>query len=196
MSDKRTYITPIGTAFFPHLRTPEEFEGNEIGYTCKIILSKEETDNLENFLLKELEAAKQSEEFKGKKWSSEPSMGTGETKDGETYFKFKKKASYVSKKTREVVHTTVPIFDSKGKPLPKDIEIGNGSRVRVAYSILPFHMSKVNNGLSLRLEAVQVIELRQYGANAENFGFKEEEGYSAPEQESSVFDDGAGEGDF
>ena len=162
MSDKRTYITPIGTAFFPHLRTPEEFEGNEIGYTCKIILS----------------------------------MGTGETKDGETYFKFKKKASYVSKKTREVVHTTVPIFDSKGKPLPKDIEIGNGSRVRVAYSILPFHMSKVNNGLSLRLEAVQVIELRQYGANAENFGFKEEEGYSAPEQESNVFDDGAAEGDF
>lgn len=194
MSEKKNFITPIGTAFFPHLRTPEEYEGNEIGYTCKIILSKEDTDKLEAFLEKELEAAKQSEEFKGKKWLSEPSMGTGETKDGEIFFKFKKKASFVSKKTKEVIQTTVPIFDAKGKPLPKDIEVGNGSRVRVAFSVMPFHMSKNNNGLSLRLEAVQVIELKQYGANADSFGFKEEDGYSAPGEEvANTFDN---EGDF
>ena len=186
MSNK-TYTTPVGTAFYPCLHTPETYEGNEVGYTCKLILSKEETDRLEDLIMQTLEKAKTSPEFANKKWLNEPSIGTGETKEGEVYFKFKKKSSFISKKTKELIRTHVPIFDSQGKPLPKDVVVGNGSRIRVAFSLLPFHMSKNNNGVSLRLEGVQVIELRQGGVNAESLGFSKEEGYQAPEETTPTF---------
>lgn len=198
MATKQIFRTPIGTAFFPYLHTPETYEGNEIGYTCKIILSQDETVKLEEFLMKELEKAKTLEEFQGKKWSSEPLIGTGETKEGETYFKFKKKASYKSRKTGEEIRTTVPLFDAKGKPLPKNIMVGNNSRIRVAYSITPFHMNKNNNGLSLRLEGVQIIELHNNETTAESLGFGIEDGYEAPQSVEDVLteDTNAEDGDF
>lgn len=59
-------VTPKGTAQYPKLRTPEYFEGAEVGYTIQMSFSKEDTDKLLQQLEAELEAAKGSSEFKGK----------------------------------------------------------------------------------------------------------------------------------
>ena len=40
--------------------------------------------------------------------------------------------------------------------------VGGGSKVRVAFTPIPFAFENKKVGLSLRMEAVQVIELAQY----------------------------------
>lgn len=192
------FITPKGKALWPSLRAPEQFEGQDVGYTIKMMFTKEDTEKFEAFLSEQLEAAKASKDFEGKRWGKEPSLGRGETKEGDVYFKFKMKNSYVSKKTKEVITRHVPIFDAKGKPLPKNIDVGNGSTCKVAYSIYPFYKSSKLYGLSLRLNAVQVLNLVERGeaGTSESYGFGQEEGYSAPcddEAESPSCEDPATE---
>lgn len=197
MSEKRIFTTKTGVAFYPHLRQPEVYEGAEIGYTCKLMLTPEETEELKALLEQELEFAKKMTDFAGKKFNK-PTLGMGEDKDGNVIFKFKKLAHFKSK-SGEVITTTVPIFDATGKPIPKEVNPANGSQIRVAFSVYPFYKSSAVHGLSLRLEAVQVIELKEYNGqqNADGFGFKATEGYTAPEEEGTPFDDTEEEaGDF
>ena len=90
-------------------------------------------------------------------------------------------------KKGETVMLTVKLFDSKGNELvgakrPK--EVWGGTRARVSYSHFPYYNAATNEyGVSLRLEAVKIIELKAGGsAGAEAFGFgDEEEGYEADE---------------
>lgn len=167
--------SPRGEALWAYLKNPEVYEGQEVGYTIQVKFSKEDTDKMIALLEEELESAKNSTEFKGKKWSRDPRLGFREDANGDIIFKFKTKAS-ITTKTGDVVKRTVPVFDSAGKPI--DVSLGNGSVVRVAFQIVPYWKSSTNNGLSLYLDAVQVIKLVEYngGGNATAFGFDVEEG--------------------
>tara|TARA_R110001583_G_scaffold5306_5_gene28829 strand:- start:786 stop:1505 length:720 start_codon:yes stop_codon:yes gene_type:complete len=49
--------------------------------------------------------------------------------------------------------------DSQGTPMPDDFQLTTGSTVSIAVTFTPYHMSKDNWGVSLRLKAVQVIKL-------------------------------------
>lgn len=178
--------SPRGEALYPYLKAPEVYEGEEVGYTIQVKFSKEDTDKILAILEEELESAKNSSEFKGKRWSKEPRMGFREDQNGDIVFKFKTKAT-IKTKAGDVVKRTVPVFDAKGKPV--DVTIGNGSVVRVAFQIVPYWKSSTNNGLSLYLDAVQIIELVEYkgGGNAAAYGFGEEEGFVGGEE--TPFDD-------
>ena len=56
--------------------------------------------------------------------------------------------------------TTRPLqVDSQGTPMPDDFQLTTGSTISVAVTFTPYHMSKDNWGVSLRLKAVQVIKL-------------------------------------
>ena len=184
-----TKITsPRGAALYPFLKTPEVYEGQEVGYTIQAMFSKEDTDRIIEALEKELDKAKKSDSFKGKKWSRDPHMGYRENKDGDIVFKFKTKAT-VKTRSGEEVKRTVPVFDAKGNSI--DVAIGNGSIVRIAFQVVPFHKSSTLNGVTLFLDAVQVIELVEYGGNNNNanaFGFDEEEGYTS-DNVANQFDD-------
>ena len=180
--------TPKGMAMYPYLKNPETYEGNEIGYTIQLILSEKDTKSFIAILEKELSVA-QAETFKGKKWARTPHLSYRENSDGDIVFKFKTK-HVIKTKAGDEIKRTVPIFDSKGKPI--DVSIGNGSIVRLAYTIIPYHKSSTNNGLTLYLDAVQVINLVEYQgthSTAEAFGFEEEEGYSSDDEQAEVIDD-------
>lgn len=167
--------TPKGTALYPHLRKPEYYEGAEVGYTIQMRFSKEDTDKLIEALENELDAAKGSSDFKGKKWTN-ARIGTKEDKNGDIVFKFKTKTSYKTK-AGDIVQRTVPIFDAKGKPIKGDI--GTGSICKVRFTTNPYHKSATNCGLTLYLDAVQVIDFKEPGgASAESFGFDVEDGFS------------------
>lgn len=102
---------------------------------------------------------------------------SGETKDGR---RFERKPA---------------LFDAHGKPW-KGGAIGNGSLLRIAMRPNPFYVPALGAGLSLRLEAVQVIEAREGGKSFNEFGF-----IAQPEAEetSSPFAGDAGvgaDGDF
>lgn len=177
MAQLQQYVTPKGKAFYPNLRTPNVFEGNDLGYDCRLILSAEETEKMEDFLHRELAKAASLPEFVDKKLDEgDYFIGMGETEDGDTYFKFKTKSTYKTK-SGEVKDRVVPIFDSAGKPLPKELDIGHGSIVKVAYSVHPFYKTRKIKGLTLYLNAVQVIELVKRGErDAGSYGFGAEEG--------------------
>lgn len=173
-------ITPKGTAQYPKLRSPEFFDGAEVGYTIQMAFNKEDTEKLLAKLEEELEAAKNASEFKGKKWTN-ARLGSREDKNGDIVFKFKTKTSYTSK-TGEVKQRTIPIFDAKGNPIKGDI--GHGSVCRVRFTVSPYHKSSVNCGLTLYLDAVQCIEYKEPGGfNASAFGFDKEEGYDVTKTE-------------
>lgn len=184
------YVTPKGKAFYPNLRTPNVYEGEDLGYDCKLILPPEEEEKLTEFLHKELAKVAASPEFAGKKLDAPNSfIGIGTTQDGETFFKFKTKSTFKTK-SGDVMNRVIPIFDAHGKPLPKSVDVGHGSIVKVCYSVCPFWKSSKVKGLTLILNAVQVIELVERGkADFGSYGFEaEENGYSAPD-ESEVGED-------
>src|SRR2546430_7864611 len=87
------------------------------------------------------------------------------------------RASGVSNETKQSWQRRHAIFDAKGKPVT-DVNIGAGTEGKVAFTILPFYTALVGAGVSLRLEAVQIIKLAASSAErtAADYGFTEEEG--------------------
>lgn len=178
-----TGVTPKGSLLFPHIYEPEQYEGKDVGYTVNIKFDQKETDALIAVIDEELQNAKHSIKLKpGQKWSAEPFLGYKEDKDGDIVFKFKANSHYTTK-SGETHKVTIPVFDAHGKPIKEPLSIGNGTIAKVAYTLVPYWISKVVNGIKLRLDAVQIIDLKEYGQkDAKGFGFGEEEGFSAPEE--------------
>ncbi|MCO5735948.1 hypothetical protein [Stenotrophomonas maltophilia] len=105
---------------------------------------------------------------------------TGE-ETGRLIIKAKMKASGISQKTGEPWSRKPKLFDAKGKDLGKNPpSIYGGSVLKVAVQFVPYYTPKDNEvGVSIRLEAVQVIELVSGGGrSASAYGFGAEEGYT------------------
>ena len=99
-------------------------------------------------------------------------------------------------------------FKFKLKPIEGGVNIGNGSTVKVAFEPIPYMMAATKSvGVSLRLKAVQVIDLVEYATSSSIFD--EEDGYEATtadvtpirKEEEPFADDGlqgamAADGDF
>lgn len=118
---------------------------------------------------------------------------------GEIEVAFKMKAQRKGKKEGEIVKQAPRLFDSKGGKFPVSKAIWGGSKVKVAGQIIPFYTAAVGAGASLRLSAVQLIELSSGGGgSAESFGFGKEDGYEVEptDAEQEGFKDESGtEGD-
>ena len=107
---------------------------------------------------------------------------------GKVEFKFKLKAK-VQRKDGSYYEQQPAVLDAKKQPLPKDMLIGNGSRVKIAFEPYPYIMQSTKKvGVSLRLKAVQVIDLVEYG-NAATSVFDEEDGYVAPPPSDTATND-------
>jgi len=106
---------------------------------------------------------------------------TGEP-TGDVEFKFKLKAK-VQKRDGTWYEQQPVVLDSKKTPLNGDTLIGNGSKVKVAFEPIPYVMQSTKKaGVSLRLKAVQVIDLVEYGNSAASV-FDEEDGFVTPSNE-------------
>ena len=98
-------------------------------------------------------------------------------------FRFKMKPSFKSK-TGEQVDQRPQVFDSKLQPLTEESCLGSGSEGKVSFDAVPYNTS-FGCGITLRLRAVQIIDLVQYnGGNSASSGFEIEEGFV--EDESKV----------
>ena len=129
----------------------------------------------------------------GKPYLPQVDRDTGE-ETGYTIFRFSQKSEIKSKKTGQVYQQRVKVFDSEGKLIANPPEAGGGSKVRLSGPIVPFVFAG-KFGVSLRLEAVQIIDLKVWeGDNNDRFQFSREEGgYTGPEEETFP---GAEGGDF
>lgn len=192
MAGKREFtrgVTPKGQVFWAHVYEPEEYEGKVTGFSVSMKFDQKETNALIAKIDNELEKAKSTMKLKpGQKWSSDPFLGYKEDKDGDIVFKFNTSESYKTK-DGTVIKRTIPVFDAHGKPIKDMLSIGNGTIAKVAYTFIPYFMSKAINGVKLRLEAIQIIDLKEYGdKEAASFGFDKEDGFSAEEQHIQFYD--------
>ena len=198
-------VTPVGEALFAHVLKTEiiKKDGQEKDtgkFSIMLKLKDADKKALLNSINEEWENFKNT--LTGKKFKYDISNGIKEYKE-EEYFKFSMNET-IRLKSGETLHRTVPVFDTSCKDISKTLtSLGNGSKVRIAYDLVPFYMSDKNYGISLRLTGIQIIDLVEFnGSTAESLGFGKTEGYVADEaeDENNVFADGTeddnDEGDF
>jgi len=121
---------------------------------------------------------------------------------GNILFKTKMKARVKSRDGR-VYEQKPAVVDAKRTPMDGSQLIGNGSLVKVAVEPVPYMMQSTKQvGVTLRLKAVQIINLVEYGKTATSI-FEEEDGFVASavrkDNNSDVFQDEViddAEGDF
>jgi len=201
--------TPKGIFKYPNLIKPDygtkEFPKKNGEYNVRLILEGKAAQELIAALQPEMEKAiaEAEEKFaqlpvatrkrlKGvspNPYYTEVFDKETEEPTGQYEFRFKTAASGVNKKG-ERWERTVPIFDAKGKPVKNLKEIWSGTVGKVAYSVSPYFVAGSGAaGITLYLEAVQIIELNAGGGrSASEFGFSEEDGFDSSE-ESRVFED-------
>jgi hypothetical protein len=178
------YTTPVGTAQYPYLNKPDTKFNPDGDYKVNLEIPSELAQETVTFLDEQfaLAIAKAKKENPGKK-IKEGSPGYEVNEEtGTVTLKFKTKAK-VTTKSGDTFEQKVALFDAKGKPLSPAPNISGGSKVKVAYEAFPYYTAMVGAGVTLRVKAVQVLNLVEYsgGASADAYGFGEEEGYVATE---------------
>jgi len=170
-------ITPIGTARFPHLKEPHSFSGEDPRYKVGLILDEKDADAMEAFANEALDWAYDQLTPAKKKGTKKVSpvkeemrkvnAGT-EAEDleptGNRFFEAKT-FSTDHKGNRKFV----PMVDSNGNGLSDPPDVPGGSRLRLSVTFKPYWMSG-NLGLTVYLNAVQIVELSQGYSDAAAFG--------------------------
>jgi hypothetical protein len=194
------YTTPAGVAQYPRLTTPDTKFNPDGEYKVKLEIPGDSATDLVTFLDEqfELAVAKAKKENPGKKIKEGNAPYETDEDTGKVVVNFKLKAK-VTPKNGEPFEQRPALFDAKGKPI-KDVNVGGGSTMKVAYEIVPYYTAIAGAGISLRLKAAQILNLVEYsgGASAEGYGFGEEEGYEAEDNsaESNGFSETSDEADF
>jgi len=193
-------ISPAGIAQYPALLKPDT-KFDELGvYKVNLVLSETDAaplmDKLKGMLadkLTELEDELNPEQLAKAQSNthlpfSKEYEEDNKTPTGNIVFKFKTKAAFVSKRDGKVIEKKMTIVDSKKKRM-YDVAVGGGSKIKVAFTMRTFYMAAIGAGVSARLGAVQVLELREYtDGNAASGMFGEEEGFEAEADVASGFD--------
>lgn len=186
------YVTDVGVAIYPYLTKPDTKFNADGEYKVKLRLKPDSTIRdakgkevadvqsfIDDMMIKAVEKAKQ--ENKGRIKEGEPPY-TIDDETGDLLVNFKLKAQ-VKPKDGEPFSQKPALFDAKGKPITPE-SIWGGSKIKVSFEVVPFYTKMAGAGVTLRLKAVQVLELVTGGSggSAESYGFGEEEGYEADDE--------------
>ena len=99
-----------------------------------------------------------------RKWPEKPSMlQYKRNNDGEVVGKCKLKGAYGGDKTQQPKQV-----DAQRNKLPDDFMLTSGSKVNVAVVVVPYNTGSLN-GVSLRLRAVQVLDLAEMQGSDDPF---------------------------
>jgi len=176
------YTTPAGIAQYPYLTKPDTKFNPDGEYKISVEIPGAAAQDIVTFLDEQFAAsvAKAKKENPGKKIKEGDVPYSVDDDSGKVTVRFKLKAK-VTPKMGDPFEQRPALFDAKGKPIGADTKIGGGSKVKVAYELVPYYTAIAGAGVSLRLKAVQVIDLVEFsgGASSEAYGFGEEEGYEA-----------------
>lgn len=117
-----------------------------------------------------------------------PDYNEDGTESGKVVVRFKRNAEGVYRsgpKQGQHWSASVPVFDAAKKELTEaDGVIGGGSVLRIQAEVAGFNMAATSMaGVSLRIAAVQVIEMSSYGSGGASAFDIEEGGYQASEVE-------------
>jgi len=177
-------VSPAGIAVWPYLNSPDtKFDNGGAGeYKVSVKLTEAAAqpviDKLQK-ILDQYQAEEISQNPKVKQFT--PRLPIEEEVDdqgnltGNWLLKVKQKAQITT--ANGIVDMKVALFDAKRRPT--NAEIGGGSTLKVATTIVPYTMpSNKAVGISLRLYAVQVINLVEGGSEGDGSMFDVEDGFS------------------
>ena len=207
--NRETYTTPIGAAVWPSLHTPDTRFDEAGVYSTKLRFEGADAATVSAFLDEQYEQSRQEaaadliERGKAKTtkaalakvkegpdpYTQELDEETGE-ETGAILVNFKMKASGTRKKDGTTWTARPRLFDAQGNPVTDGLKVGSGSRLRINAEVNRYYVPALGAGVSLRLVAVQVIELQTFGRTitAESAGFDAVEGgFSADDADESVF---------
>lgn len=189
-----SFTTPRGTFVYPKLNTPDTKFKKAGEYGLKLSLSEKDAATLIRSLTplfdQAVEAGKEeyaalpvktrkSTEFKVTPFYSAVYDEETEEETGEVEFNFKMTASGVRAKDGKEWTRKPAIFDASGKRMVKPPQIWGGTEGKVTFEVLPYFTPIAGAGISLRLSAVQILELVSGGQkSASSYGFGVEEGYT------------------
>jgi hypothetical protein len=192
------FKTPEGVARFPRLNQPDT-KFDAVGAYQTVLRCKDEDiepfiNRIEEFLeeaASEFLERKHLQGGKPKKVADRPwrpAVDRVEAADGEddevevpgyTDVRFKLKAAYTVSKGRpdeRTIEQRPDLVDRYGRPIdPEKTLIFGGSTLVIGGFAMPFWMPTIGYGVSLRMAAVQVRELRSGDVDASAFGFENDE---------------------
>lgn len=193
---KRTrYTSPKGEALFASVVNvdygTEQYPNPKGGYKLTLALESAAADKLRGMLAEEIDMARNiaEDKFRELKPATRKKLGSmtfnelgveeydkDDQPTGRILFRFKTSAFY-EKRDGTKMQRKVPLFDSMMQPVLLKEEPGNGSLVRVAFTCAPYFVEGQGaGGLSLYLDAVQIIKLNLFGGrSASDYGFGEED---------------------
>jgi len=195
------FITPAGTAVYPHLVTADTKFNADGEFKCDLKMDRETAQPLIDELTAIRDAywdALVAEDKKVAKLYSKEPVYIDEVDDdgnetGLVMFRTKAKQKVTSKKTGKTYVFQPRLFDASNERIYPE-SLWGGSVLRVAGEVKPYKMDSTKKvGLSLRLKDVQVIELVEGSDGKSPFG--ETEGYKAPPKERFNDDDDDTSGD-
>ena len=192
---KKNKTSPIGTAIWPKVCEPDTKFNSDGVYETKLRLNPEDSVKFKAELERVRdEAAEYEEKKQGKSLKRYPVPAKDvETEDGERTgeidFKFSLKA--LAGKPGKQWEQRPRLFDTKGKPIdPTSISIGSGSKIQVGFEFHTWNTASLGCGITLRLKAVMVKELVEYGGETfDAYDFENDgEGYVAATDDSNSVD--------
>lgn len=209
--------TPKGVFKYPKLVEPDygtkDYPDPDGSYKVTLVLPKDQAQKLIDQLQPEFDKAVEAgrEAFAKLPVANRKKLGDLKVADfytevydketeeptGDIEFKFKTKASGTTKEGK-AWERKVPLFDAKGVPAKNIKAIWGGTEGKVSFSATPYFVAGQGTaGLTLRLEAVQILKLSAGGArSASEFGFGQEEGdFDATEASHGFTDETEGGAD-
>ena len=162
-------ITPKGKAVWPRLHEPDtRFESDGV-FSCKLHVSEEDFKAFEASIKPIVNKAYEIEcQQQGKqKLRLASSTPIRITEDGD-YEIFAKQKAKVTTRSNGVLEFAITAVDSSGKKIAMP-QVGNGSELKMAVEVHPWYVPSQGFGYSLRLRAVQIIDLIEFGGDTGNF---------------------------
>lgn len=194
-------VSPKGTAVWPKLNAPDTQFKEEGEYGVKLAVDPSKDPKVQPWLddlqarfdtyLDEVKA--EVGPVKAKKIKPNdpftPELDEAGEETGRILVKFGMAASFKDKKTGQPKTMKPALFDARGNPLVNPPQIGNGSVLRVSYTVGSYNTPQAT-GIKLYLNAVQVIELVEFGGggDAKGYGFDVEEDGFQTEASKNGFD--------
>jgi hypothetical protein len=187
---KKFSTSPKGRLVYPHLHTPDTKFKTAGEYKTDLVVPASDlsAQNLiaaidaamaASLATARAEAATPAKAKKVKNNEDPPYFLQEDDEGNETgniIFRFKLNANGKTK-MGEVFTQRPALFDAFGRPLSAEdaAKIGSGSLARCSYEFSEFYTVKLGAGVTMRLKAVQIIELVEWGGgDASYYGFEDE----------------------
>jgi hypothetical protein len=158
---KSVQVSPRGTLIWPWIRTPDTRFDSEGKY--KVTLLLDPADAAADAFIKQINSYVESVGGKNSPCKDHKDKDGNDTDKVAVTFGSAYKPA---------------VFDSHRNKVPDEVDPGNGSEVRVAYTVNVY--DGFGGGVNLYLKAVQIVSYKPKEASASDLGFGDEEGWSPP----------------